>query len=77
LDLLEWTNAKLYALLDHTRIELGCGELRAILFENDLLKNIHEVNECTLYRFQWSNIVPDALLKYEKEIKSIYERICK
>lgn len=78
LDLLEYTNAKIYALLEHERVELGCERLKNILRDCNMLKTVHATNSRTLYHFQWNNIdIPDELLKYEKEIKSVYERVCK
>lgn len=77
LDLLEYTGAKIYALREHDRVELGCEMLKNVLRDCNMLKTVHNTNSRALYHFQWNNIIPNDLLKYEKEIKSVYERICK
>lgn len=77
LDLLEYTGGSLYALQANEKIKLGCTTVVGILSDLGAITIVHNVKERTLYRFIWTEAVARSFKDCEKEIKEIYERMCK
>lgn len=77
LDLLEYAKGRVYALREKDSVNLGCMALKETLQRTKMITVIHSTPGRDLYRFTWTGEVPVDLLSYEKEIKEIYERMCK
>ncbi len=50
IDLIEYTNGSMFALMSDRSVNIGCIDLRTVAATNGMLTLIHSTNERTLYR---------------------------
>ena len=75
LDLLEYSNGRVWAMQAKERVDLGCQELMFILEASKMVTGIHRTSERTLYRFSGMGTAPKEILKYPAEIKRAYDKL--
>lgn len=78
IDMLEFKDNILFALMSDKSANIGCPDLLNVLVKNDIVVPIHVTKERALYRLNKENVrVLPFFEQYKSRVKSLYEALVK
>lgn len=75
IELLEYRDARMYAMLKDSTLELGCRELRSILISEDMVTEVHHGAFREIYRINKDKVKLGSLAMYPDEIKKVFSAL--